>query len=131
MELQHNWRNKSIETLEGYSYGDPATAPTGLIKRCLEYVKMPVSDLSVGQLSTLIKQRIGLIYTVPLALEYLKNNISAGNLFEGELLEGVLNVDPSFWQNHSEIKKEIQALINKYRINVKRCGIKFEDFIKK
>jgi hypothetical protein len=107
-QLPNNWQNRSIEALEKYSYGDPATAPTGLIRRCLEYVKVPISNLTIEQLRKLIGQQIGLVYLIPLALDELENDIMVqGNLYPGDLLEAVAKADLAFWKPEIELNSRL------------------------
>ena len=114
MKLDRSWQLKSIEALEKRGYGDPTTAPTPLVRKCLEYVKLPVSELSVEQLRLLIGQEIGLSYLIPLALTVLETNIVAeGDMYPGDLLKNVTVVNASFWKNTPEQYARLVALMKK------------------
>jgi hypothetical protein len=48
MKTKKRWRHQSLETLENHYWGDPATAPTNLVKRCIELSKVPVDNFTLG-----------------------------------------------------------------------------------
>ncbi|WP_170113506.1 contact-dependent growth inhibition system immunity protein [Mucilaginibacter yixingensis] len=130
MILENNWRNKSIEALEKTNHGDTDTAPTGLVKHCFEYVKIPVNNLSVEQLRTLISQNIGLNYTIRLAFEILNENILAeGDLYEGDLLNSVINIDTHFWLQNKVLKDELAGIIERHKTLLNEHQIRFESFL--
>lgn len=51
---------KSIEELEGESFGDPSLAPTNMVKRCLLLTRTPIGDLLIDDLRLLIGQGFSL-----------------------------------------------------------------------
>lgn len=62
--------------------------------------------MSVGQLRTLISQKIGIQYLTEIALELLDENIVTGDLFEGDLLLSVSKIPSEYWnQNRSKLEK--------------------------
>jgi hypothetical protein len=129
MKLKNNWRNKSIETLEERSYGDPATAPTYLVKQCLTYVKLPVGNLNTEQLRMLIGQQIGLTYLIPLALDVLDKDILAeGDFYPGDLLKNVVAVDVAFWKTNTELYNQVKKLIKTGTQKIRQNGLNTEAF---
>jgi len=61
----------------------------------------------------MIGQGFGLPYLIPLAIEKLKEDIFAeGDLYPGDLLSNVLNIDAMFWQKNIPEWKEINGLIS-------------------
>lgn len=51
----------------------------------------------------MIGQNVGLEYLIPLAMEQLDSDILAeGDLFEGDLLQSVLDSDPSYWERKKD-----------------------------
>jgi hypothetical protein len=124
---------QSIEQLEN-DYWQETGFPTGLVERCFRYRKIPVSELTPEQLRTLIGQQIGLKYLVPLALKVLEQNLlTEADLYEGDLLASVLDVDASFWKEYPAIKLEVQQLILDGKENIEqRDGInQFRGLIKR
>ena len=74
-KLTNSWRQKSLETLENHNWGNPANAPTNLVKRCIEMSKVSVDNFTLGDLRVMIGQKFGLKYLIPLAIEKLQDNI--------------------------------------------------------
>lgn len=104
-------RNKTLEELENDFWEEPNEIPTGLIERCFNYRKIRISELSVGQLRTLISQKIGIKHLTEIAIEFLGKNAVVGDLFEGDLLLAVSKIPIDYWnQNLTEFKK-LKALI--------------------
>ncbi|MBX3162989.1 MAG: hypothetical protein KF900_00795 [Bacteroidetes bacterium] len=107
------WKQKSLEVLENNKWSDEKEYPTELIKRCHEYRKIPVSQLTIEQLRTLIGQNLGLKYLVPIAIEFLTTDILIeGDFYPGDLLESVLKIDKNFWTQNLNIKEQFVDLIN-------------------
>src|SRR5687767_14871923 len=58
------WTQKSLQELEQNKWPDQKEYPSGLVKRCHEYRKIPVGQLTAEQLRTLIGQQMGLDYLI-------------------------------------------------------------------
>jgi hypothetical protein len=98
----------SLEQLEGQSWGDVATAPTKMVKRCIMLSKIPLKELTAGDLRLLVGQQLSLIYLLPLALRLLETYpLLRGELYEGDLLNNVLTVD---WSDPS-IREHLPCVI--------------------
>ncbi|MEO6233297.1 MAG: contact-dependent growth inhibition system immunity protein [Ferruginibacter sp.] len=129
MKLKNSWRQQSIETLENHNWGDPATAPTNLVKRCIELSRVPVGNFTFGDLRVMIGQKFGLQYLIPLAIEKLEDNIFVdAELYEGDLLEDVLKIDTSFWDNNENYWTQLNNLIKDKRQEIKEMGITSTNF---
>ena len=103
--------SKSIEQLEN-DYWKDIEFPTGLVERCYRYRRIPIGNLTPGQIRTLISQQIGLKFLMPLALEMLRKDVLFdAELYEGDLLSAVLTVDISFWKQYPAIRSEVFQLI--------------------
>lgn len=97
----HFDRNKSIQELDKINCIKPNYG-SSLVSKCYELIKVPISTLTVENLRLLIGQEICLNYLVPLAIEALNDNIfTEGDLYCGDLLDSVLKVDKSFWQDNT------------------------------
>lgn len=108
----NNWRNKSLELLENKSWGDSSNAPTNLVKRCIELSKIPIGNFTLEDLRVMIGQKLGLQYLIPLAIEKLQENIFIDTeLYEGDLLEKVLKIDTSYWDNNENYWTQLNELI--------------------
>ncbi|QKJ28824.1 hypothetical protein HQ865_03300 [Mucilaginibacter mali] len=130
MKLEQNWRSKSVTVLENSDYGDPETAPTPLVKRCLEYVRIPVGNLDIEQLRLLIGQQIGLPYLIVQALTHLEKDIlSEGDFYPGDLLKSIISVDVLFWKAHSDLYRQLKTLIKKNKQKIAGEGINITSFL--
>jgi hypothetical protein len=116
MRLKSEWRNKSLEALEQKDWGDPASAPTNLVKRCIELSKVPVETFTLGDLRLMIGQQFGLPYLVPIALEKLEDDMFVeADYHEGDLLSNILNVDTEFWRDNRNYWAQLNQLIRDKR----------------
>ena len=61
-------QSKSIEQLENDYWKEPPEFPTNLVKRCFEYRKIKVSELTIEQIRLLISQKIGIEFLIGIAL---------------------------------------------------------------
>ena len=81
---------KSLEELDGRPWGNPPAGATGLVERVHRLRTVKLKDLSGEDLSTLLGQREGAEWLVPLVLDVLADNPLAGDWYPGQLLLGVL-----------------------------------------
>ncbi|MDH2434610.1 contact-dependent growth inhibition system immunity protein [Pokkaliibacter sp. MBI-7] len=108
---------KSIEELEG-EFWPPPKLESHVAVESHRLRKVPLVNLTVEDLRLLVGQRVGLEYTVPLAMDRLEENpLAAGAMYRGDLLTNVLKLPESFWQLHPElnnrlveVKLELEAL---------------------
>jgi hypothetical protein len=106
----------TLEQLENDIWPTPASYPTGLVERCYGLRKVPVADLTPGDLRVLVSQQIGLRFLVPLALALLdKNPILEAELYPGDLLGALFNVDTAYWEAHPDQQKQVWALKTRAR----------------
>jgi hypothetical protein len=94
---------KSLEQLEGRAWGDPPDGATGLMERVHRLRTVKLRDLSGEDLSTLLGQREGAEWLVPLVLDLLKNDPLAGDWYPGQLLLGVLHNKDYFERSPDEL----------------------------
>ncbi len=101
--------DRTLEELDGENWGEPETAPTPMVARCLRLRRMPLHVLGLGDLRLLISQKIGLKYTVPQAMEHVsKNAMVEAEYYPGDLLCALLSIDQDYW---SEKPAELKWLI--------------------
>jgi hypothetical protein len=104
--------NRSLQELEGVDMGEP-TYESSLVIACHRLHKTALKDFEVEDLRRMIGQQFGLIYLIPLALRKLYECPYAdGDLYEGALLNGVLNVEEAFWSQRPDLAAELITLIN-------------------
>jgi len=128
MKLEHNWRFKTLEQLEKDVWG-PDTYGSKLTSTIHRLRKKVLNDFSIEDLRITIGQQEGLPYLVPLAIEVLKEDISAeGDFYEGDLLKAVLTVDPKFWKENREYWETVHFLIKTKKQKVKQMEIDTDIF---
>ncbi|XZF14710.1 contact-dependent growth inhibition system immunity protein [Chitinophagaceae bacterium MMS25-I14] len=102
---------KTLEQLEN-SYWNDTDFPSNLVRRCHEYRKIPVDQLTTEQLRLLIGQNKGVQYIMPFALRQLEENILiSGDFYEGDLLKAVLSVDKNYWQSNPGALQQLTTLL--------------------
>jgi hypothetical protein len=103
--------DQSIQQLEKSDWGEPETGETSLIQDCLRLRRVPIRNLTLHDLVTLIGQSIGLDWLVPLALERLrKEPLTEAFYYDGDLLAAVLSVKKTLWGKHATWYSEIDDI---------------------
>jgi hypothetical protein len=130
MKADNKWRQKSLEELENQDWGDPTTAPTNLVKRCIELSKVPIDRFTISDLRLMIGQQFGLPFLIPIALEKLHDDIFVeADFYEGDLLTNVLNVEITFWSSSKNYWTQLNNLISEKRqqlVDMKISATKFD-----
>lgn len=123
--------SKSIEQLENDYWKKPSEFPTNLVKKCFEYRKIKVSELTIAQIRLLISQKIGFEHIIPIALDKLEQNVLIeGELYEGDVLESVSKIPMKFWnKNSTEFLRFISLLESKKEKKLSELGEKEFDQI--
>ena len=117
VKLEHNWRQKSLESLEGENWGEVPTDESSIVVRAMKLRKIPLEQFSIDDIRFMIGQEIGLTFLLVLAIEILKENLLAeGNYYEGDLLNAIFHVKPQNWKGNHENWIQIDELI-KDRLN--------------
>lgn len=102
----------SLQELENSFWDDEVEYPSSLVAKCYELRKIPIRELTIENLRMLIGQKIGLPYTVPLALNFLFDNpFCSGDLYNGDLLQNILGIDAFFWKENPHLYSEISDLM--------------------
>jgi hypothetical protein len=82
---------RTLEQLDGQDWGDPETAPTPMVARCLRLRRAPVKAISGGDLRLLVSQKIGLKILVPKALQCVSDDpLMETEYYPGDLLSALL-----------------------------------------
>ncbi|WNM18246.1 contact-dependent growth inhibition system immunity protein [Flavobacterium capsici] len=117
MKLENNWQQKTLESLEKKVWPSLNSDESSyLIKTCNALRKKELQDFTTEDLRIMIGQEIGLPFLIPLALETLKDNLFAeGDMYEGDLLKNVLEIDTKFWNDNEEYWHQLNNLIKERR----------------
>ena len=93
---------RSLEQLDGEPWGEAPLGATGLVEDVHRLRRVPVGDLSNGDLRQLLGQRIGVHWLIPIALDRLDGDPMAGDWHPGDLLRAVLHAGTDYWPNHPD-----------------------------
>ena len=128
MKFENDWRFKTLETLENDEWG-PDTYNSHLTSTIHQLRKKVLNDYTVEDIRITIGQQMGLPYLVLLAIDVLKENISAeGDLYEGDLLAAVLKINAKFWKDNSEYWNTVNSLIKTKKQKVMQMKIDTDIF---
>jgi hypothetical protein len=112
MKLGTGWQDKSLFILAKIDLGRPGDAPTPLVKKCCELTTKPLNKYSIENLRLMISQEIGLDFLIPIAITKLQADwLAEGDLYEGDLLSSVLNIDSTFWKMNAAYRSQLNELI--------------------
>jgi contact-dependent growth inhibition (CDI) system CdiI-like immunity protein len=91
---------RTLEQIDGQDWGDPDTAPTGMVARCMRLRRTPLRDFTLGDLRLLVSQQIGLRTLVPTALQLILNEpLLEADFYPGDLLSALLRIDEAYWSD--------------------------------
>jgi hypothetical protein len=91
---------RTLEELDGEQWEEPGDRATSLVRDAHRLRTVPIGSLSVGDLRLLLGQRIGVEWLVPVALEHLRQDPFAGEMYQGDLLNAVLRSGSEYWNEH-------------------------------
>ena len=130
MNLENNWRQKNLETIENKIYPSLSTDEGSyLIKTCNALRKKQLQDFTTEDFRIMIGQGIGLDFLIPLAIEILTENLFAeGDMYEGDLLKSVLNVDTQFWDGHKIYWQSLHDIIKDRRQEIENMKFDISKF---
>ncbi len=105
---------KTLEELEGEYWNEPNFA-SSLVIQVHRLRKKLLCELNNEDLRLLIGQQINLNLILPLALEQLiQNPLGSGDMYIGDLFCSVLQVEKEYWNEHKELKNELDEVIKTY-----------------
>ena len=111
MKFENNWCYKTLEHLEKDKWKSNES-DSALVRRIGQLRKIPLDDFSTEDLRLMIGQQFSLNYLIPLALETLAKELFAeGDMFEGDLLKNVLNVNTEFWIGNKGYWQKLDGLL--------------------
>lgn len=104
--------DKSLQEHEGEDWGEPEYQ-SSLVIDCHRLHRLPLKDFEAADLRRMIGQQMCLPYLVPLALRELHERPHAdADLYEGALLNAVLDVKTAFWETRPDLAKALLDLVN-------------------
>lgn len=123
--------NKSIEELENDYWKEPEFK-SGLTMMCYEARKKKINELSDEEIGTLIRQKIGLKYLLPLAVKKIEKYTTILNdFYMSDFLDTLLRLDNEEWVNNSEDKEKlITILYDSINVLNSECSKQVEEYLK-
>lgn len=101
---------KSLEQLEG-AWSEP-DFDSGLVSRCHGLRRVPLQQLTPGDMRVLIGQHVGLSHLVPLALDVLEREpLVDTELYPGDLLSAVLQLGREYWLENPQHRAIVHRLL--------------------
>ena len=105
-------RDRTLTQLENHDWGPP-TYDSHLVTECHRLRNVPLRDLGVEDLGTLIGQEIGLKFLVPLAIDKLHEDPWAGGyLYPGYLLKTTAELPTNYWSENPEMIPRFQNVLD-------------------
>jgi CDI immunity proteins len=87
---------------------------SSIVMRANRLRKVPLDEFSIDDVRFMLVQQIGLPWLLIIATEYLEKDLFAeGNYYEGDLLNSVLSIKSTSWQEHKESWIKIDSLIKR------------------
>ena len=106
----------SFATLEreaGQSYA-PAKGDKWPLEEWYDSVRqLPITQLPAGDLAKACRQNVWIDQVVPVAVEVLKNDPQAGELYDGELVVALKSILPGFWLQHTATATALQVIVER------------------
>ena len=101
----------NIEELENDFWSEPEL-DSYAIRSCHELRKKPLEEFTVENLRVMIGQQVGLKYLIPLAIKELSSKpLVGGDLYEGDLLNNILNIPSKFWEENPDWKSQLKQIV--------------------
>ncbi|MFE1805673.1 contact-dependent growth inhibition system immunity protein [Streptomyces sp. NPDC059533] len=104
--------DRTLDELDPPRWADPAGDATHLVRKVHALRRVPLGKLQPADLRTLISQRVGLPYALPLAVQLLLDEPLLDAYFhEGDLLVVTLNAPASAWVALPELAARLRVAI--------------------
>jgi CDI immunity proteins len=100
-----------LEIEAGQSY-TPASGDKWPLEQWYDSVRqIPITQLSAGDLAKACRQNVWIEQVVPVAVEVLKNDPQAGELYDGELVVALKSISAAFWSAHRAVSGTLRGII--------------------
>ena len=100
----------TMRSLEKQPSGDGGSSALDEWYRSIRDI--PLDDLPIGDIARSLRQCLFPDFVVPVAIRHLRENPLAGDLYDGELLVSLRNVDGDFWRRREELRSELARLVS-------------------
>ena len=102
---------RSLEELEGSSWGEPDETDTIMVKRVYALRKKPLGTLSDDEVRLAVSQRVGFPFIVDLAFQRLEQDpmLEAEN-YPGDLLAALIRTKDDFSEERHDLRARLADL---------------------
>ncbi len=103
---------ESLDRDRGHSL--PAAPPDGefpLPEWYRRVYRTPLKDLSLEDIGRACRQQIYPEYVVPFAVQYLEEDLLAGEMYDGELLSSLAAIQRSFWEAEPDVRDRLRRIL--------------------
>ena len=112
---------RSLEELEN-RYTDTPDFHSYVVSSCHKARKKPICELTHEEIRLMIGQKMGLRYLLPRALDILENDpLIEVTFYEGDLLNELLRLDISDWDDMTPQQERFRCLLKKYMKSIEDC----------
>ncbi|HVU63029.1 MAG TPA: contact-dependent growth inhibition system immunity protein [Phycisphaerales bacterium] len=102
----------SLEKLDGKNEGEPESAPTPMVARCLRLRRVPIGELTQGDVRLLLGQKIGAKYLLPIAMGWLREDpLLEVEFYPGDLLLHVARLGKQAWAEFPNEQAECASFL--------------------
>lgn len=103
--------SKSIAELENIKCTD-CGLDSYVVRTSLNALKKPLNQLDIEEIRLLITQKLGVKYLIPAAVNALEDDLfQEVTYYDGDLLNAVLNLPVSFWNDNKKEYEKMRVLI--------------------
>jgi hypothetical protein len=103
----------TLEQLENDIWPEP-DVHTSLIDTCHRLRKVPIDDLSAGDIRMLLGQRIGVRHLVSVAIQLLDADpMLDATFFPGDLLTAVLRADVNYYRGFPKLQNQLVSIASR------------------
>ncbi|WP_405977692.1 contact-dependent growth inhibition system immunity protein [Streptomyces sp. NBC_00158] len=105
--------DRTLDELDPPRWAAPTGDATHLVRKVHALRRVPLGQLQPADLRTLISQRVGLPYALPLAVRLLLDEpLLDAYFYEGDLLLAVVDAPASAWATLPELAAQLRDVVS-------------------
>ncbi len=93
------------------SFPETANEDPSLLEWQRSVYEIPLDKLSTHDIARACRQNIHLNHTIAIALQFLEDNLSEGEMYDSELLMSLIQISPNFWTKHDSLLQPFKLMI--------------------
>lgn len=101
-----------------------------VVRTSLNALKKPLNQLDIQEIRLLITQKLGVKYVLPVAVNALEDDIfQEVTYYDGDLLNAVLNLPMSFWNDNKNEYEKMRILIKNNYLKIQKSEFVDKEFL--